>query len=56
MLDIDHRNRIDPGKGFIQQDEVRIGGQRPGNFHAAAFTARQADAGLFRQVTDMQFV
>ena len=56
VLNVDHRYRVDPGKGFIQQDEVRIGCQRTGNFHAPAFTARQADAGLFRQVADMQFV
>ena len=36
-LNIEHRNRIDAGKRFVEQYKQRIGGQRPRDFHAAPF-------------------
>ena len=35
-LDIDHRNRIDPGKGFVEQDEIRLMGERARDLDTAA--------------------
>ena len=39
LLDIVDRDRVDAGKGLIQQDEVRLGRQGAGDFDPAAFTA-----------------
>ena len=40
-LDLDHRNRVDAGKGLVKQNEAWLRRQRPGNFHPAPFTARE---------------
>src|SRR5690606_29196977 len=37
-LNFNHRDRVYTGKGFIKQDEARVGCQRARNFHAAAFS------------------
>ena len=38
-LDLDHGNRVDAGKGLVQQNKARVRGQGAGNFHAPALTA-----------------
>src|SRR5260363_284344 len=39
FLDFQYRNRINPGKRFIQQNEFRVCRQRARNFNAAARAA-----------------
>ena len=43
VLDVFHGDRVDAGEGFIEQDKLRVDGQRPGNFAAAAFATRELD-------------
>ena len=40
-LDLDHGDGIDTGEGFVQQDEARLGGQRPRDLDPAALATRQ---------------
>ena len=44
MLDVADRNRIDAGKGFIEQQVTGVGGQCAGDFGAAPLAAGQAHA------------
>ena len=55
-LDIEHRNRVDTGERLVEQDELRIGGQRPRNLDATPLAAREADAGAGPDVADVQFL
>ena len=41
MADFPHRDRVDPGKGFVQQQVFRIGRQTARDFHPPPFAARQ---------------
>ena len=41
-LDLDHRDRIDTGEWFVEQDEARLGGQRTRDRHAALLADGQA--------------
>src|SRR5690606_14604491 len=54
LLDIVHRDRVDPGEGLVQQNELRIGSQGPSNLRAAALTAGQAHASTVAQMMDMK--
>ena len=38
-LDVEHRDRVDAREGLVEQHELRIGGERPGDLDAAAFEA-----------------
>ena len=40
-LDVLHGDRVHPGEGLVQQDEARVGGQRPGDLGAASFPTAQ---------------
>src|SRR6267142_3236623 len=40
FLDLEHRDGVDAGKGFVEEDELRRDDQRAGNFYPASFTAR----------------
>ena len=42
ILDIDDRNRIDPGKRFVEQDKLRLISQCARYFDASAFAADSA--------------
>ena len=52
-LDIQHRDWIDARKGFVEQDEQGIGCQCPRYFNTATFTARQADAEVAANMSDV---
>ena len=39
LLDVADGDRVDAGKGLIQQDEIGFGGQCPGDLNAPALTA-----------------
>ena len=43
VLDFDYGDRVDTGKGLIEQNKSWPGGQGAGDFRASAFAARQAD-------------
>ena len=53
LLQIGHRQRIHPGKGFVQKDETRLGGQGADDLHPPPFAAGQANAQTVVQVTDV---
>ena len=55
-LDVQYRDWIDACKGFIEQHELRIGGQRTRDFHAPPFAARQALTEAVADVPDVQFI
>src|SRR5699024_701916 len=53
-LDIEYRNRIDPGEGLIQQDEARVGGQGAGDLSPPRLATGQTDAAGVAQVADVE--
>ena len=53
-LNLDHRDRINPGKGFIKQDETGLCRQRPCNLNAPALATRQGQGRRLAQVLDAQ--
>jgi hypothetical protein len=55
-LDLDHGDRVDAGKGLVQQDEARLRGQRAGDLHAAALAARQRQRGRVAQMVHAQLL
>ena len=50
--DITHRDRIDPGKRFVQQQVFRICRQASGDFDPAALPARKSQRGRAAQMFD----
>src|ERR687896_1550339 len=42
-LDVEHRDRIDPGEGLIEQDERRPGAQRPRDLQPAPLSPGQRE-------------
>ena len=55
-LDLDDGNRVDTGKGLVQQDEARLRGQGAGNLDAPALTARQRQRRRLAQVLHAQLL
>ena len=56
VLQVRHGNRVDASKGFVQQEDARLGGQRAGNLGAAAFPSRQRQGQAVCQVRNRQFI
>src|SRR6185369_17288353 len=56
VLDVADRDRIDAGKGFVEQHVVRTRRQRARNLDAAALAAGQRDRRRFAQPRDVEFV
>src|SRR5579859_1688077 len=54
FADVGDRQRVDAGEGLVQQHEAGLRRERPGDFHAAALTARQRDGWRVAQVLDVQ--
>ena len=54
-LDVDHRQRVDARKWFIEEHETGLRGQRTRDFDAPAFAARQRHAETLAHVRDPQF-
>ena len=50
-LDVDDRDRIHPGKGFVEQDEVGLVGQRTRDFDPPPLASGQRNAVVVAQVT-----
>src|SRR5258705_7197297 len=56
ILNVADRNRIDAGKGFVEQHVVRARRQRARDLDAAALAAGQRDRGRFAQARDVEFI
>jgi hypothetical protein len=54
-LDLDHGDRVDAGKRFVEQHEARIGRQRARDLDAAPLAARQRQRRVLAQLLDLQF-
>src|SRR5258707_7244076 len=53
-LDVEHRDRVDPGKGLVEQDEGRLGAERAGYFQAAPLAAGERQRGVLAQMRDVE--
>ena len=56
MLDILHGYRVHSGERFVQQDELRIYGQSPGNLAAAAFAPGKLYPETFADLVQVELV
>src|SRR5689334_12448370 len=56
FLDVEHRDRIDPGERLVEQDEARARRQRARDFHTASFATGEADRRARMQVPDGEVV
>src|SRR2546430_5321089 len=54
LLDVEHREWIDPGERLVEQNEARPCGERARDFDPAALPARKAERGGLAQVRDRQ--
>ena len=54
-LDVADGDRVDARERLVEQDERGAAGQRPGDFAAPAFTARQRNRRRFAQPSDPEF-
>src|SRR5512134_4087297 len=54
LLDIEHRDRVHPGEGLVEQDEARARGERARDLHAPSLPAREAYREARPQVADIQ--
>ena len=55
-FDIDNGDGVNAGKGFIQQDEFRVSGQRAGDLDAAPFTTGERLAETIAQVLNVKLL
>ena len=56
LLDIANGNRVNAGKGFVEQHEARLASQGAGNFTTPPLTAGQGNRGRFAQALDIEFL
>ena len=55
IANIGDRDRVDTRQRFVEKDELRLAGQRPGDFHPASFAAGKGECGCAPQVGDREF-
>src|SRR5258708_35261406 len=55
-LNVVHRDRVDAGERLVQQHELGLGDERPGDLEAAALAARQLERLLTAQGFDRELV
>ena len=55
-LNLNDGDRVDAGKGFVQQNKAGLGGQGAGDLDAAALAARQCRRRRVTQMLDAQFM
>jgi hypothetical protein len=55
-LNIEYRDRVDAGKGFVEQDEKRICGKRACNLDAASLAAGKTDTETGANMSHVQLV
>jgi len=53
-LDLDHGDRVDAGEGLVEQDEARVGRERPGDLDPATLAARERGRRRVAQVVHVQ--
>src|SRR5690606_34672949 len=56
LLDVVHRDRVDPGEGLVEQHELRTAYQRPGDLQPAPLSAGQGVCLGMPQVLDPELV
>src|SRR5690554_156804 len=56
LLDVANGDGVNTGKGLVKQDELRVGGQRAGDFYTATLTAGQAHARAVADMGDVKFL
>ena len=52
IADFGNGDRINTGQRFVEQDEVWLAGQSPGNFQSAPFAAGQGNCRRLAQMSD----
>src|SRR5260221_14622701 len=52
-LDVEHRDRVDAGERLVEQDESRLGAERPGYFQAAPLAPGERNPPMLAQVGDV---
>src|SRR5690606_35842833 len=55
-LDLDHGDGVDAGKGLVEQDEARLGGQGARDLDPPPLAAGQRNRHIAPDVLDLQFV
>src|SRR5688572_3639529 len=55
-LDVEHGDRVDAGKGLIQQDEGRSRAERARDLQPPSLSSRQRDGGMLAQVRDVEIL
>src|SRR5260221_13828040 len=53
-LDVEHRDRVDAGERLVEQDEGRLGAERPGYFQAAPLATGERNRRMLAQGGDVQ--
>ena len=53
-LDLNDGNRVDAGKGLVEQDKARLRGQGAGDFHSASLATRERQRRRLAQMFDPQ--
>src|SRR5690606_15767371 len=56
LFDVAHRDGVDAGEGFVEQDELGCAGQRAGDLHPAPFATGQAHAEAVADMGDVEFL
>lgn len=55
-LNFNHRNRVDTGKRFVEQNKTRTSGQGAGDFSATAFPAGNRRRQVLANTGNLEFV
>ena len=55
IADFADGNRVNTGKRFVEQDEIRLAGKGTGYFQTTALTAGKSNCGRFAQVGYREF-
>ena len=55
-LNFNHRNRVDAGKRFVEQNKTRTSGQGASDFGTTALTARDCWCQVLTNTGDLKFV
>ncbi len=53
LLDLGRRDRVQRRAGLVEQDHLRLDGDRPGDAQALLLAARQAEGAVFEPVLDL---
>src|SRR5512133_141005 len=56
LLDLLDRHGVDAGERLVEQDELRLRREGPGDLHSASFTARKHVGGGAEEARDVQLL